>query len=276
MPAWTEAEKAESTGEKSAPDVFRSNEEPGRGHDPLRIDVAEERFDDLKGKQLLKEEKIVQRYRHYPMKIAASQMLTGLGTGQGTWRTSNLQLTKLTTVESQQAKHRDVPVLPASLETFVRAIELLAEKHHLCEVGFIGTGEGDASFGPHTLASFPTLDPRKRKRIGWAWIKAEKRPRRVAIVEIRSGNQAGYVFEIERTNQKHAILLLARHDLQRVRAEELQEFLLRCAIRRGWPLEEQMRGYRRKTTTHRELVGLSVLESRIWRKIEEMFGRALS
>jgi hypothetical protein len=33
------------------------------------------------------------------------------------------------------------------LETFVRAIELLAEKHHLCEVGFIGTGEGDASFG---------------------------------------------------------------------------------------------------------------------------------
>jgi len=276
MPAWAEAEKTERTAEKSAPDLFRSNEEPGRGHDPLRIDLVEERFDDLKGKRLLKEEKIVQRFRHHPMKIAASQMLTGLGTGQGTWGTSNLQLTKLTTVESRQTKQPDVPVLPANLETFVRAIELLAEKHHPWEVGFIGAGEGDASFGPHTLASFPTLDSRKRKRIGWAWIKTENRARRVAIVEIRSGNQAGYVFEIERTNQKHAILLLARNDLQKISVGELQEFLLLCAIRRGWPPEEQLQGYRRRTTTHRELVGLSVLESRIWRKIEEMFRRAPS
>jgi hypothetical protein len=29
--------------------------------------------------------------------------------------------------------------------------------------------------------------------------------------------------------------------------------------------------YRRKTTTHRELVDVFVLESRIWKKIEEMF-----
>ena len=53
-------------------------------------------------------------------------MLTGLGTGQGTWGASNLQLTKLTTVQSRQQKQHDVPVLPASLETFVQAIELLA------------------------------------------------------------------------------------------------------------------------------------------------------
>src|SRR5271165_3974910 len=31
--------------------------------------------------------------------------------------------------------------------------------------------------------------------------------------------------------------------------------------------EEQLPGYRRKTTTHRDLVTISVLESRIWRKI---------
>jgi len=35
-----------------------------------------------------------------------------------------------------------------------------------------------------------------------------------------------------------------------------------------------MPGYQRKTTTHRELVSISVLESRIWRKIEQLFGSA--
>jgi hypothetical protein len=35
----------------------------------------------------------------------------------------------------------------------------------------------------------------------------------------------------------------------------------------GWVPEEQLPGYRRKTTTRRDLVTISVLESRIWRKI---------
>jgi len=79
--------------EKQAPDTFRSNEEPRRGLDPLRIDLIEDRFEGLKGKKLVKEEKTVQRFRHSPLKVAANQMLTGLGTGQGTWGTSSLQLT---------------------------------------------------------------------------------------------------------------------------------------------------------------------------------------
>jgi hypothetical protein len=64
----------------------------------LRIDLIENRFEYLSGKALLKEEKVLQHYRHIPMKADANQMLTGLGTGQGTWGTSNLLLTKLTTV----------------------------------------------------------------------------------------------------------------------------------------------------------------------------------
>ena len=47
------------------------------------------------------------------------------------------------------------------------AIELLAEKDAPCEVAFIGTGERDTTFGAHTLASFPTHEPHKRKKIGW-------------------------------------------------------------------------------------------------------------
>jgi hypothetical protein len=106
---------------------------------------------------------------------------------------------------------RDAPVLPANLETFVKAIELLAEQRS-CEVGLIGLGRGDSSFGPHTLASFPTHDPRKGKRIAWAWIKREKRPRRVAIAEVGLENKFAYALEIERTNQEHSILVLARED----------------------------------------------------------------
>jgi hypothetical protein len=119
------------------------------------------------------------------------------------------------------------------------------------------------------LASFPTHDP-KGKKIAWAWIKKKKRPRHVAIVEIRSGNKIVYALEIERTNQEHAILVSARNDLQKISSSEWQAFLLLCAMRRGWPSEDQMPAYRRKTTTHRELVSISVLESRIWRKIAEM------
>jgi DNA integrity scanning protein DisA with diadenylate cyclase activity len=67
----------------------------------LRIDLIEDRFEYLSGRKLVKEEKIVQRYRFLPMKADANQMLTGLGTGHGTWGASKLQLTKLTTVQSE-------------------------------------------------------------------------------------------------------------------------------------------------------------------------------
>ena len=271
MPAWAKAEESESEVEKLAPNMFQSNEEPRRGLEPLRIELIEDRFEYPSGKTLIKDEKIVQRYRFLPMKTATSQRLTGLGTGQGTWGASDLQLTKLTTVPSPVQKRREVPVLPASLETFVQAIESLAKQRQPYEVRLIGVGEGDTTFGGHTLASFPTHDSPKGKRIAWAWIKREKRARRVAIAEIRSGNKVAYALEIERTNQQHAILVITRSDWQEIGPSEWQVFLLLCARRRGWALEDQLPGYRRKTTTHRELVSIAVLESRIWRKITEMF-----
>jgi hypothetical protein len=272
MPAWAKFQnKPQGEVGRASPDTFQSNEEPRRGRDPLKIGLIEDRFDYLKGKKLVKEEKIVQRYRFSPMKVDANQMLTGLGTGHGTWGASNLQLTRLTIVPSRIRKRQEGPVLPANMETFVQAIELLAKQRQPCEVGFVGAGEGDASFGPHVLTSFPTHDPRKKKRIGWAWIKTENRPRRVAIAEIRLADKFAYALEIERTNQEHAILILARDDLQKLGASEFKAFLVMCGLRRGWPPEDQVPGYRRKTTTHRELVSISVLESRIWRKIEEVF-----
>ena len=269
IPAWAKPEKPESEVEEQAPEVFCSNEEPRRGLEPLRIDLIEDRFEYLRGKALVKEEKVLQHYRHIPMKADANQMLTGLGTGQGTWGTSNLLLTKLTTIPTPAKRRRDGPVLPANVKTFVQAIEMLAQGRS-CDVGPIGVGRGDTSFGAHTLASFPTHDPRKGKRIAWAWIKKEERLRRVAIAEVRLETKFAYALEIERTNQEHAILVLARKDSQRIGADVLQAILLMCALRRGWVLEDQLPEYRRMTTTHRDLVSIAVLESRIWRKITEI------
>jgi hypothetical protein len=268
--AWVKTEESEREAGTQSPDTFRSNKEPQRGLEPLRIDLVEDRFEYLRGKTLVKEEKAVQRYRHVPMEADVNQMLTGLGTGQGTWGASNLLLTKLTTVQSPVLKRRAGPVLPANMETFVQAIELLAEQRP-CEVGLIGVSRGDTIFGAHTLATFPTRDPRKGKSIAWAWIKKENRPRRVAIAEIRSENKVAYALEIERTNQEHAILVLARKDFQKVGSVDWQVFLLRCAMKRGWVSGDQLPGYRRKTTTHRDLVSIAVLESRIWRKVTEVF-----
>jgi hypothetical protein len=156
MPAWSKVGESESEVEKLAPDIFQSNEEPQRGLEPLRIELIEDRFEDLSSKTLVKDEKIVQRYRFLPMKTAASHRLTGLGTGQGTWGTSDLQLTKLTTVQSLPQKRREVPVLPASLETFVQAIELLGKQRQPYEARLIGVGEGgDTSFGEHNFGEFP-------------------------------------------------------------------------------------------------------------------------
>jgi hypothetical protein len=119
---------------------------------------------------------------------------------------ANLQLTKLTTVQSRVQKRLEVPVLPASMETFVQAIELLAEERP-CEVAHRRRPRRHEFWGTY-FSSFPSHDPHKGKRIAWAWIKKENRPRRVAIAEIRSGDKIAYALEIERTNQKHSILVL--------------------------------------------------------------------
>ena len=106
MSAWAKTEESAREVNTQAPDMFRSNEEPQRGLEPLRIDLVEDRFEYLRGKTLVKEEKTVQRYRHIPLEADANQMLTGLGTGQGTWGASNLVLTKLTTVQSPVQKRQ--------------------------------------------------------------------------------------------------------------------------------------------------------------------------
>ena len=81
-----------------------------------------------------------------------------------------------------------------------------------------------------------------------------------------------YALEIERTNQEHSVLILALNDFREIGSAELRRFLMMSAVRRGWASEDQMPEYRRRTTTHRQLMDISILESRVWRKTEEVFG----
>ena len=66
--------QSEREVEKAALDLFQSNEEPRRGLEPLRIDLIEDRFEYLSRRKLVKEEKIVQRYRFLPMNGRSSTM----------------------------------------------------------------------------------------------------------------------------------------------------------------------------------------------------------
>jgi hypothetical protein len=81
------------------------------------------------------------------------------------------------------------------METFVLAIELLAEKDAPCEVAFIGTGERDTTLGRILWrVSQPMSRIRERKSGGPG--SKENRPRRVAIAEICSEDKIAYALEI--------------------------------------------------------------------------------
>jgi hypothetical protein len=62
------------------------------------------------------------------------------------------------------------------LGTFLQAIELLGDQRQPYEVRLIGIGEGDTSFGEHTLASFPTYDSPKGKRIAGPGSRGSSEP----------------------------------------------------------------------------------------------------
>jgi hypothetical protein len=66
-------------------------------------------------------------------------------------------------------------------------------------------------------------------------------------------NKIAYALEIERTNQEHATLVLARNDLQKMGGSELQAFLLMCARRHGWVPQDQLTGVSSQIKCEREL-----------------------
>lgn len=253
---------------------FCSDSEPLKSLAPLTVDVVESRFADLEGKHLIKEEKSVQHYRAAPIIGGEAPLLRGLGTGQGTWGASTLRPGTVNVRKPEDVERPAKPTIPATLENFFEAMLHLRTQTGY-PVHFLSSVSGDVEYSDSPAClRFPTFDPGARKRIKWSLVPGHDalRPRELAIADVSVSGQHCYVLEIERTNDEYAVLLMARHDLSPVAAEDWSSFLLRCANKKRWMSEEEMPEYRRLRTTHNGLVNTNVLAYRIKSKIDELLG----
>jgi hypothetical protein len=267
MPACAKAEdKSQREAVKQAPDIFQSNEEPQRGTDPLRIDLIEDRYEYLSDRKLVKEEKVVQRYRFSPMKADAIQLLTGLGYGTG-----NVGC-------EQPAAHQTDARANAGTET-AGCARLAGKLGDICAGHRIVSGTPSAmrgeihrrrrrehGFSGTYFGKLPDLQSTQGEECHLGLDQKRQPPttrghRRGPLRRqdcLRARNRA------DQSGTRHS-LALARNDLQKIGADEWQAFLLLCAIRRGWVPQDQMSGYQRRTTTHREAgwhfcIGIANLE----------------
>ena len=272
--AWKKRIEAEEKAEQErAQDTFFSYSEPLKSVEPLKIEVIESRFSDLDGKKLIKEEKEVQHYRGAPIIAGTNPVFDGLGTGEGMWGASTLQPATVNVKKPEDSKRPPVETLPATLENFFQAVLCVAATKKY-DVQFVaGLAEGEVAFSVNpSCMIFPNTDLYKNKSISWAFLRTKNglRRRQVAIAEISRKGSFCYALEIERTNQKFAVLIMARQDMGRICAKDWFIFLLDCARKGRWMSESEMVAYRRRTTTHQGFTSINVLATRISRKVDEL------
>ncbi|MDO8932342.1 MAG: hypothetical protein Q7U97_08120 [Rhodocyclaceae bacterium] len=271
-----EEEKNKSKDEKG---LLHSDGEPAKGVKPLVIDILEDRFADISGRKLIKEEPDQQEYRSAEILGGTNPVLKGFGTGAGIWGKSNRKPADINTSRPEDANKPHVPSLPASLETFFAAMTGLAKDPAFKVRYVVGVDDELGMSETSACVDFPTLDPSRNKPNGWAkaWITREEwRPRLAAIGEVETHDGVCYVLEAERLKKsdKLATLVIARNDFRRISGKELDSILLDSAAKGRWVSEAELAGYRRRKTTHQRLVNAGVLTRRIRVKVLEVFEAA--
>jgi hypothetical protein len=258
-------EEAENT-------LLNSEGEPFKGYPPLIIDLQENRFEDLEGKRLIKEPTEVQRYRNEVPMIVQGPALEGLGTGEGVWGGATNKAAEIVVTNPNER-----PRVPATLDTFFRAIALLAEDPSL-SVRFVAEIDIDLVLSVDTATlGFPTSRPAGRlKAIRWARIPVEGgfRARQVAVVEVISNRKVAYVLECERVREKDniSVLIIRRNDFAPMTGDELRSFLLVSAARGRWVSESEHKDFRRERTTHNRLTSVTALSKRIGARLRKLYG----
>ncbi len=282
-PAWIrridkEDEEKEKNKDEDEKNLLHSDGEPAKGGKPMVIDLLEDRFADLDGKELLKEETDRQEYRSASILGGTSPVLEGFATGAGTWGNADRKPSDINTCRSEDADKPHVPSLPPSLETFFAAMTKLAEDPAF-KVRYVASINDELVMSDTSACvDFPTFDPLKsNKPIGWSKSRISKkqwRPRMTAISEVETCDGVCYVLESERLKQSDnlAVLVIAKKTLQRLSGKELNSILLDSAIKGRWVLESELVDYRREKTTHQGLVNEGVLTRRIRIKVRKLFG----
>lgn len=252
---------------------LHSDSEPDRGTPSLQIDIRENRFADLDGKRLLKEEPERQKFRSAPMVGGNGPPLHGFGTGSGVWSGADRKRAEINTSRPGTA---DKPMLPPSLNTFFSAMRALSSDKFFSVRYVSAISEALELTSNDTSIGFPNYDPAKRKKIKWARTLCDGkfRSRQVVVAEVKAGSGYCYVLEAERRHdhEKLSILVVAAENYAQLTGTEVHSILLGSACKGRWLTATEMTELRRATTTHQQIASAAALADRIRRKACEVLG----
>ena len=253
--------------------LANTDDEPSKDVEIIKIDINEDRFSYLAGKELIKPEKDEQKVRGCPVVAGSKPPVPGLSTGEGMWGEIRNRPIKFNTPKSEDLKREKPVLIPDTLNTFFQAIEQLLATPGF-EVRYVADlrNELNLSLAP-ACVKFPTRNP-ARKLLNWSIIPDSDGgyARRVAIVEIEHQGRLCYVIEGERHKTALATLFMAKHDLTRVNSVQWQAFLQESAGRSRWMAKSQTPEFRREKTTHGNLVSIDIFTERILRGVRAVLG----
>lgn len=268
-----ENENNEESPDDKDKNLVNTDDEPSKDVEILKIDIHQDRFTYLAGKELIKPKKDEQKVRGCPVVTGTNPSVPGLSTGEGMWGEIRNRPIKINTSKSEDLKRRKPVVIPATLSTFFQAIELLCATpefavHYVANLG----NEIDFTLVP-ACVEFPRRNPFK-KPIRWSIMPDNDSgyARRVVIVEVEHQGRLCYVVEGERHKTALATLFMAKHDMTRVDPAEWSAFLLESAMRGRWMARSQTPGFRRGKTTHGNLDSVDTFAERIQRGIKTVLG----
>ncbi|MDP3512226.1 MAG: hypothetical protein Q8S20_05695 [Sulfuritalea sp.] len=269
-----ENEDDEESPDDEDKNLVNTDDEPSKDCEILKIDIHEDRFAFLAGKELIKPKKDKQKVRGFPVITGTNPPVPGLSTGEGMWGEIRNRPIKVRTPKAEDLKRPKPVLIPATLDTFFQAIEQLRATPEFA-VRFIANlgNEIDFSLVP-ACVEFPKRNPAKKKPITWSIVPDSNGgyTRRVAIVEIEHQDRLCYVVEGERHKTALATLFMAKHDLTRIDPAEWRRFLRESAIRSRWMSKSQTPEFRRAKTTHGNLDCVDTFAERIQSGIKTVLG----
>lgn len=266
-------------GDEESPDdedknLVNTDDEPSKDCEILKIDINEDRFPFLAGKELIKPTKDKQKVRGFPVVAGTNPPVPGLSTGEGMWGEIRNRPIKIGTAKSEDLKRPKPVLIPATLSTFFQAIERLRATSGFAVRYIANLGnEIDFSLAP-ACVEFPRRNPAKKRPITWSIVPDNNGgyARRVAIVEVEHQGRICYVVEGERHKTALATLFMAKHDLTRVDPAEWRTFLRESAMRGRWMSKSQTPEFRREKTTHGSLDCVNTFAERIQSGITTVLG----
>lgn len=211
--------------------VFSSEEEPNRGVRQLLQDVFRERFLDILRRNLIKNEKEVQKFKSAKGIPLHPEMFDVHGTGEGQ---SNGVGGK---ADVRQKREPFKAILPADLKTFLEVVRTIREgKAEWSLITIMVGGRGAPIDDYDVITCFPE---RIKGLRSWHLMPSGDRPRGVVLVQVETLGRVAYLIELERRreNDKHSVLVVRSEEGAPIPDATFERLLSRTARKKSWPTQ---------------------------------------